>query len=148
MTRKYRKKTDRTYRNSKPADVPQRYEPGFLSKLDGRTEIARQLREHYNAIVDDLGGPSELSHVKHALVERFTFLEAVLGGIESQIAQAQTSGVDPVEARRIVAELTGRWVQAVNSLQGLARALGMERRPRTVDLKTYIASASEKEGDE
>ena len=121
----------RTNRHHKPSEIPDRYEPGFLKKLDARTEIARQLKASYEQVVSDLGGQSEISHVKNSLVERFIFLEAVLGGIENQLALARTGDVDEEAARKLEAELIGRWVQAVNSLQGLAKVLGVERRAKT-----------------
>jgi hypothetical protein len=114
----------------KTTSLPEKFEPGFLAKLDGRTEISRLLHSNYLAIVADLGGESELSHIKLALVERFVFLEAVLCGIESQLAVARAAKAknDVEAARKVEVELIGRWIQAVNSLTGLAKTLGIERR--------------------
>jgi hypothetical protein len=92
------------------------------------SEIARELRSAYSAIVADLGGEAELSHVKRSLVERFVFLEAVLQGIEHQFALAVQSKNTDKGAAKLEPELIGRSVQAVNSMQGLAKTLGVERR--------------------
>jgi hypothetical protein len=104
----------------KQKTLPDKYERGFLAKLDGRSEIAQRLRDNYEAISDDLGGVAELSHVKAALVERFVFLEAVLSKIEADMAN------HPTETQ----ELLGRWIQAVNSLTGLSKVLGLDRRSK------------------
>lgn len=132
----------RTNRKTKPQGLPRSYEQGFLNKLDRRTEIARQLKHSYTAIADDLGGEEQLSHVKRSLVERFVFLEAVLQGIERNIAQTRINAVEEVakdparreelqrEAVKAEAELISRWIQAVNSAQGLAKVLGTERRAK------------------
>ncbi len=119
--------------NSRLRTPPKRYEPGFLAKLDGRLEIAKVLRSRYDAVISDLGG-DDISHVKLALVERFLWLEYVLQGIEQFLADAQSS--------KESAELIGRWVQATNSLVGLAKMLGLERQTPTVNLNDYVRSGS------
>ena len=58
-------------RERKQNKLPARYEKGFLSRLDGRTEIARELRAAFDEIVADQGGIEGLSHVRRSLVERF-----------------------------------------------------------------------------
>jgi hypothetical protein len=102
---------------SKLMDIPPRYEKGFLAKLDNRTEIAKRLRVHYVAICDDLGGEENLSHIKLALIERFVFLQAVINKYESDMANNADGTVESM----------GKWGQAVNSLIGLAKTLGIER---------------------
>jgi len=97
--------------------LPPRYEPGFLEKLDRRTEIFKVLRRSFTQIASDLGGEEELSHIQHALVERFVFLEATLTKIEHDMATNPDGS-----------EQFSRWVQAVNSLTGLAKTLGIQRR--------------------
>ena len=54
--------------------MPKTFSAGFLSALDGRTELARALRSNYSTVVADVGGVEEVSHVKSALVERFVWL--------------------------------------------------------------------------
>ena len=50
--------------------------------------------------------------------------------LEKQMAQ------EPQKASRLI----GKWVQSINSLSGLARRLGLEKRAKqtNTDLKTYI----------
>lgn len=109
--------------------LPERYQPGFLRELDGRTEISQRLNAVYDRIVADCGGSNSLSHTKLALIERFVFLEATLQTWEHAIATDATGSE----------KLPSRWVQGVNSLQGLARLIGLDRQsPRVVDLQTYV----------
>jgi hypothetical protein len=98
--------------------------------MDRRTQVAAKLTAAYNAIIDDCGGGSQVSHVKNAMIERFCFLQHVIEDLERQIAN------DPQHADQII---MGRWVQAVNSLSGLARNLGFGRRAKKVaDLGSYL----------
>jgi hypothetical protein len=110
-------------------ELPAKYEPGFLKDMDQRTGIAIRLNAAFDAIVDDCGGADSLPHTKLALVERFVFLEAILQSIEQKIAEgAKDSG-----------DLIGKWTAAVNSMQGLAKLIGLERVTRGRDLRAYVA---------
>lgn len=102
----------------KKSALPKKHEPGFLERLDRRTELSKVLRANRDAILDDLGGEANLSKINQSLVERFVFLEAVLGRIETDMAH---------DIKRFD-ELLGKWIQAVNSLTGLAKTLGTDRK--------------------
>lgn len=115
MPRTYTKKTDREYQASKPRVLPLRFRPGFLSDLDGRSDLARTLRANYEEIVADVGGA--VSHVKGVLAERFVWLTAIVQTLEHQMAKGECDR----------AETLGRWIQATNALTGLAKVLGIER---------------------
>jgi hypothetical protein len=117
-------------REKKTTTLPTKYERGFLSKLDGRTEIARELRGAFDELTDDLGGADSLSHVRRVLAEKFCWLSAILRGVELQIADGD---------KKESAELLAKWIQGLNSLTGLARTLGLDRRARkTQDLREYV----------
>ena len=79
----------------------------------------------------DLGGEDALTHVKAALVERFVFLEAVLQKLEADIATAANGNP---------ADLLGKWIQGVNSLQGLAQRIGLARTARQSPLGETAAT--------
>jgi len=111
-------KGTRTNLSHRLGTVPEKFRAGFLSALDGRTDLAKALRANYEAVVADAGGRDEVGHVKAALVERFVWLEAILQTLEQEMAQGK---IDKGEA-------LGRWIQAVNALSGLAKVLGVERR--------------------
>ena len=116
----------------KRTQLPAKYEQNFLAKLDGRIELARELKSSYAELTNDMGGVDSLSHVKRVLAERFVWLTAMLRLTELQIAKGN---------RREAGELLGRWIQGLNSLTGLARSLGMERKTRKVEsLEGYIKS--------
>jgi len=122
MPKRYKRKTNRPYVNGKAQEVPAKFKAGFLATLDERTALAKSLRANYASIVADVGGRDDVGHVKNALVERFVWLEAILSTIESEMAAGT---IDKGEA-------LGRWIQAVNSLAGLAKVLGVERKARSM----------------
>ena len=111
----------RKSRKTKTQQLPDKFKAGFLNTLDGRTELARALRSNYQAVVADVGGQQELSHVKASLIERFCWLEAVLQTLEHEMASGIIDKADAL----------GKWIQAVNSLSGLAKVLGVERKMST-----------------
>jgi hypothetical protein len=127
----------REKRPLKTDTLPARYEKGFLSKMDGRIELARELRAAYAELTDDLGGVDSLSHVKRVLAERFVWLTAILRGIELQIADG---------GKKESADLLAKWIQGLNSLTGLARTLGLERKAKRLDdLQSYVAKKSRRD---
>ncbi len=117
MPRKYVPKTGRRNGKHKLAGLPTKFRSGFLSSLDNRTGLAKALRACYDAVVADLGGPGSLSRVRESLVQRFVWLDATLQTIEHEMAAGT---IDRAEA-------LGRWIQAVNSLSGLAKVLGVNK---------------------
>ena len=94
------------------------------------------LKANRDEIVADIGGETELSHVKSALIERFCWLEAILQDLEIGMAGGEIAKADALS----------KWIQGVNSLSGLAKVLGVERRMKTVDLKTYVAAEAKHNG--
>lgn len=106
----------RTNQSHKDQVIPAKFRAGFLSDLDGRTELAKALRANYDEIVSDIGGVEEVGHIKGALVERFVWLEGMLQSIEHDMANGTLPRADAIS----------KWVQAVNSLTGLAKVLGVE----------------------
>jgi len=113
---------------AKCREVPARFEAGWLDALDSRTALARQMRERFDTLTDDLGGSDALSYQQRSLCERALWLEYWLASQERELANAREFDV-------------GKWVQAANSLQGIYSKLGLERTARTVpDLKSYIKS--------
>ena len=109
--------------------LPPRYENGFIEDLDKRTHVFVSLNTAFVEVIADMGGKEGLSHVQVCLAERFVFLKFVLRGIEADI----------VKNRKKSAELLGKWIQGLNSLNGLAKTVGLERRARqVVNLKEYV----------
>lgn len=122
-------------RSVKIRELPQRYEPGFLAKLDSRCAVTKEIRRRFNSVCDDLGGAGELSYLQRMLVERAVFMEAIIQGYEHQLATAQDRGPKAVRA---MTKTLGRWVQGVNCLTGLCGKLGLKRKAKVIDLKSYV----------
>ena len=99
------------------ASIPDRYSPDFAERLDGRTSIAKAILGRIEAIESDLGGADMLSHARRSLIRRVVWLEAIIEHSEQKLAAGE--GID-----------LGGHTQAINSLLGLYRLLGLERRAR------------------
>jgi hypothetical protein len=102
------------------ACIPAKYRPDFIERVDKRTVLGRAVHDRYHAIVADLGGEEALSTVKRSHVRRLVTLETMIEGIECYALAGE-----PVDV--------GSWTQLLNSWLGIARALGLERRPRKIE---------------
>ncbi len=129
---------NRRNKNHKPPKPPTRYEAGFMTAMDRRTEVYKTLQLRYEAIVEDLGGPSDISLIKASLIERYLWLQMNLETLELDMA---TGEVDR-------AVTIGKWVAGVNSLVGLARMLGLERIAPTESLTAYLNQKAASDKDE
>jgi len=111
---------------NRKADIPTQFEQGWLDQLDGRMNLAKNLRSKYETICADLGGRDSLSYMQKSLIERALWLETWLARQEQELAQDADFDVS-------------RWIQAANSLQGIYSRLGLERKARNVpDLRSYL----------
>jgi hypothetical protein len=118
---------------SKLKTVPDKYREGFLGEFDRRTEIYHTLNAAYTEVMSDMGGQDTLSHVQVSLVERFIFLEYVMRDLEQRIVK------NPKKSD----ELLGRWIQAINTLTGLAKTIGLKRRAKKIaSLESYVKTKS------
>lgn len=106
------------------ASLPTTYVPTFLEDLDGRSSLAIEMRKRYLALKADSGADSVQ---KDLLVRRAIFMSTRLESMESDALEGK--GLD-----------AGCYTQAVNSLLGLLKALGLERKVKTTEnLQDYIA---------
>lgn len=111
---------------TKQTEIPDDFHPQWLEKLDNRTALARAVNDRYRALTADLGGTEHMSYQRRSLAKRAIWMEAV---IEQQEA-ALSRGEDVDQAK-----LT----QAVNSLIGLLKTLGLDRVAAEVpDLHSYL----------
>lgn len=116
--------------------MPDKFQAGYLDRLDGRTLIAADLRARWQEFTDDLGGADRLSYAQRSLVERALWLEHWLHLQEQALANDTPEEFD-----------SGKWTQAVNSLQGILVKLGLERRQKDVtDLQSYINGKAQADG--
>lgn len=112
---------------TKQQDVPDKYARGWLDGLDYRTALARQMRDRYKSLTDDMGGVDALSYAQRSLCERALWLEYWLSQQEKELAEGGELDV-------------ARWTQGCNSLQGILYKLGLERKARDVpSLQEFMA---------
>ena len=115
------------------ATIPDRYSPDFAERLDGRTSIAKAILGRIEAIETDLGGADALSHARRSLIRRVVWLEAIVEHSEQRLAGGE--GID-----------LGGHTQAINTLIGLYRLLGLERRTRKVRTLREVMSSPAPDG--
>ena len=112
--------------STKEQPVSAKFANGWLDGLDGRLSLARELRQRFETLTNDLGGSDSLSYAQRSLCERALWLEYWLATQERDLANGAEFDV-------------GRWVQAANSLQGIFAKLGLERVAKDVpDLQDWI----------
>ena len=99
---------------SKQTEIPASYSPDFLEKLDGRSNIAKAITSRLQALETDLGGRDALSYQQRSLIKRAVWMEAIIEQQEAALARGEE--VDQ-----------GKLTQAVNSLIGLLKTLGLQR---------------------
>lgn len=103
----------------KNKELPGRYENDWLSKLDGRTRLAQAARQRMGQLVADLGGADAISYQERSICKRIVWLETMIEHRESQLAR----GEDIDESRHAA---------NINTLVGLLRSIGLQRRARDV----------------
>lgn len=106
--------------------IPDKYSPDFAERLDKRTVIARTVLSRIENIESDLGGGDSLSHARRSLVRRVVWLEAIIEHTEQRLAAGEAIDI-------------GSHTQATNTLVGLFKTLGLERRQKPVkSLRDYM----------
>jgi hypothetical protein len=112
------------------ATLPDNYSSNWLARLDKRTKIARAVLERIGALESDAGGADALSHARSSLIRRAVWIEALCEGHELSLAAGKAIDV-------------GALTQLTNSLLGLYRALGLERRQKRLpNVRGYLEQAA------
>lgn len=115
----------------KQSALPNEYSQDWLERLDGRTSLARAVRSRFADLTTDLGG--DLSYQRRSLAKRAVWMEATIEQMEAALARGEDVDL-------------GRMTQAVNSLQGLLKTLGLDRVARDVpSLSDYLAQRGGKQ---
>ena len=96
--------------------LPDRFQPGFMARMDQRQGLTKSLQAAYQEICDDCGGVEFLSHVKRSLIERVVFLEFHVRSIERRMLTGE-AGPDEIKL----------WIYSVNALNGLSKSVGLDR---------------------
>ncbi len=100
-------------------EIPAKYTADFMARLDKRTVLGKAISQRFEAVATDCGGLDTLSHVKIGLVKRFLWMEATIEGFELQLASGDKIDI-------------GSYTQLTNTWLGIARLLGLERKPRPI----------------
>jgi hypothetical protein len=103
--------------------------------IDGRTRAGRTLAAWKEALVDDLGGPDQVSAQQLTVLELATRTKVLLDGIDAWLFE-QPSLVNKRE-RRLFAIVKERQ-QLADSLARYMSMLGLERRGKVYDLSDYV----------
>jgi hypothetical protein len=104
-----------------PTQLPARFRTGFAWKLDRRSKVVREIAADLYELWTDLGGPEGLSVQERILCERVVYLRRRVLEYETAIINGKTGTMTP-----------GEHANATNTLVGLLKALGLERRARPV----------------
>lgn len=116
----------RKLKRRQAAAIPAVFAPEFWSEQDGRLHVARTVREMVARLRADAGADS---YQKDLLIQRAVFISLQLETAE--ITAARSGDFD-----------AGVYTQQVNSLLGLLKALGLEKKARKVGVKDYLAGAA------
>jgi hypothetical protein len=101
------------------ATLPDGYSSSWMKRIDKRTKSARAVLNRIADLESDAGGADGISHAKRALIRRAAFIEAVCEGHELRLLKGEEIDV-------------GALTQATNTLLGIYRMLGIDRRLKTV----------------
>ncbi|MDT8311885.1 MAG: hypothetical protein RQ732_10600 [Methylophaga sp.] len=114
---------------AKSDEIPTQYSNDWIEKLDGRTSLARAVQSRYATLAQDLGGINHLSYQRRSLCKRAIYMEAIIEQQEAALSRGEE--IDQ-----------GRLTQAVNTLIGLLKTLGLERITKEVSLGEFIRGKS------
>ena len=99
----------------------------FLDGIDVRFSPAQALRTRHEALVADLGGIENLSFQQRVLVRRLVHLDSIAESKEAQLLEGKEEFS------------LGGYLQTINVLIGVARLLGLNRKPKPVpNLGEYL----------
>ena len=119
--------------------MPKKYARDLLARGDGRAKHIRDLRARFGRLVQDLGGPEELSAIELERCQRLAHAEHWLGRIETLLREKGAAAPPPAVLQSYMSLLYA-------SIR-LGDGLGVKRRARKVEtLSDYIAAASNEGG--
>jgi hypothetical protein len=117
------------------ATLPDSYSSNWVDKLDGRTKVATAVRARISELEADAGGAESLTAARRSLIRHAAWLDAIIDSYELRLAAGEQIDV-------------GGLTQSLNSLLGLFRLLGLERRQKQVrNLRDYLNGSPAKTGN-
>lgn len=99
------------------ATLPDSYSGDWLMKIDKRTKTARAVLGRIGELEADAGGAESLTAARRSLIRHAAWLDAIVDSHEIRLVAGDT--ID-----------TGAYTQALNSLIGLYRLIGLERKTK------------------
>ncbi len=114
-------------RSAKQVEISTKFTPRFLSELDGRTAVVRELTRRLNELIADLGGSTAMSYQQLALARRAIHLEGRLETLEAGFAEGTESGGSLMN-----------YTVASNALLGIFKTLGIKKQTPTITLEQHI----------
>ena|SRR5258708_9895973 len=112
------------------ATLPDGYSSNWMNRIDKRTKTAKAVLNRIAELEADAGGADAISHAKRSLIRRAAFIEAMCEGQELKLIRGQEIDV-------------GALTQSTNTLLGIYRMLGLERRLKTVrSLRDVMSGAA------
>ena len=109
----------------KAVEVPSRFGERFMHEMDGRSVVARELRDRLRFLTADLGGLNTLSYQEQSLCKRAVHLERLIE--QKEMALASGRKVDP-----------NVYFSAITTLSSLFSKLGLKRRVKVLSLTDYL----------
>lgn len=116
------------------ATLPDSYTSNWVDKLDKRTVLARAVLARIGALESDAGGAESLSAARRSLIRHAAWLDAIVESYEMKLAAGEQVDV-------------GGFTQALNSLLGLFRLLGLERRTKRGPTLREVMQGAAKAGE-
>lgn len=114
----------------KTTKMPKEFEPRFIEDLDHRHAIAKEVRRRYEVLRNDVG--ADQSAQRDMLCRRAVFMGVCLETMEHE--GLSDGNFD-----------SGKYTQMVNSLIGLLRVLGLDKKPQAAtDLTSYLEGKKKK----
>lgn len=99
------------------ATLPDTYSADFVKQLDKRTKVARAVLGRIADLESDAGGAETLTAARRSLIRHAAWLDAIVESHELRLAAGESVDV-------------GAYTQALNSLLGLFRLMGLERKAK------------------
>jgi hypothetical protein len=109
----------------KVAMLPRTFCPRFWESSDARISAVKIIKKRYERLKQDAGGDE--SYQRDLLIQRAAFMSILIETQEVEASEGQSFDL-------------GVYTQATNTLMGLLKTLGLEKRIKSVaDLKSYLA---------
>ena len=106
--------------------------------IDQRTQVGRTLQSWRGDLIADLGGPENLSHQEHALVEQATRMHLIIESVDGWLFNRKGGMIN--HRKQTLLPIVRERVALVTALRGLLVDLGLKRRSKLIlSLEEHLA---------